>query len=259
MAERLTQLKELFPEAFVEGRIEWDRLRLALGDAVDERPERYTFGWAGKRDAIRLLQTPGHATLLEVFRRTSNREAALRAPDEFAATAVRILRDRLADQLVDGIRYEPIGEEYRMQQWEMEVEAFEHYLLPSPKGVYDHVAVDTLARDPRESVEGRFVDEMERDDRVRLYVKLPRWFIVPTPLGSYNPDWALVLEERDEFGDPRDTLYLVAETKGTTRRIFLRISGAKFSAVLATSALSSLASRVPCGAWNTGSLRACAT
>jgi adenine-specific DNA-methyltransferase len=64
MAERLTQLKELFPEAFVEGRIQWDRLRLALGDAVDERPERYTFGWAGKRDAIRLLQTPGHATLL---------------------------------------------------------------------------------------------------------------------------------------------------------------------------------------------------
>jgi type III restriction enzyme len=97
------------------------------------------------------------------------------------------------------------------------VEAFEHYLLPSPKGVYDHVAVDTLARDPCESVEGRFVDEMERDDRVRLYVKLPRWFTVPTPLGSYNPDWALVLEERDEFGDPRDTLYLVAETKGTTR------------------------------------------
>jgi hypothetical protein len=43
--------------------------------------------------------------------------AALRAPDEFAATAVRILRDRLADQLVDGIRYEPIGEEYRMQHW----------------------------------------------------------------------------------------------------------------------------------------------
>jgi adenine-specific DNA-methyltransferase len=64
MVDRLTQLRELVPEAFVEGRIDWDRLRLALGDAVEERPERYTFGWAGKRDAIRLLQTPGHATLL---------------------------------------------------------------------------------------------------------------------------------------------------------------------------------------------------
>jgi len=62
--DRLDALKALIPEAFSEGRIDFDRLRLALGGVVDDRPERYTFSWAGKRDALRLLQTPTRATLL---------------------------------------------------------------------------------------------------------------------------------------------------------------------------------------------------
>jgi adenine-specific DNA-methyltransferase len=61
---RAAILRDLYPEAFSEGRVDFDRLRAALGDLVDDRPERYTFSWAGKRDAIRLLQTPTAATLL---------------------------------------------------------------------------------------------------------------------------------------------------------------------------------------------------
>ena len=61
---RLIALKEELPEAFTEGRIDFDRLRAALGDLVDDSAERYSFTWAGKRDAIRLLQTPTRATLL---------------------------------------------------------------------------------------------------------------------------------------------------------------------------------------------------
>jgi adenine-specific DNA-methyltransferase len=62
--ERLARLRELFPEAFTEGKVDFERLRAALGDVVDNGPERYTFTWAGKRDAIRLLQTPTAATLV---------------------------------------------------------------------------------------------------------------------------------------------------------------------------------------------------
>jgi len=64
LAERITQLKVLFPEAFTDGQVDWDKLRATLGDGVDDGPERYTFTWAGKRDAIRLLQTPTRATLV---------------------------------------------------------------------------------------------------------------------------------------------------------------------------------------------------
>jgi adenine-specific DNA-methyltransferase len=62
--ERIARLRELFPEAFSEGKIDFHRLRAALGDLVDDAPERYTFTWAGKRDAIRLLQMPTRATLV---------------------------------------------------------------------------------------------------------------------------------------------------------------------------------------------------
>lgn len=62
--ERLAQLRELFPEAFGEDGIDFDELRAALGDELDDRRERYTFSWAGKAEAIRLLQAPSHATLV---------------------------------------------------------------------------------------------------------------------------------------------------------------------------------------------------
>ena len=63
-ADRLEALRDLIPEAFSEGKVDFDKLRAALGDVVDGRPERYSFTWAGKRDAIRLLQTPSAATLV---------------------------------------------------------------------------------------------------------------------------------------------------------------------------------------------------
>ncbi len=63
-AEQIEQLKALFPSVVSEGKIDFDKLRALLGDAVDSRPERYSFTWAGKRDAIRALQTPSDATLI---------------------------------------------------------------------------------------------------------------------------------------------------------------------------------------------------
>lgn len=63
VAQRLAWLAELFPEAFPDGALDLDRLRLALGDAGEERGERFTFTWAGKREAIQLLQVASRATL----------------------------------------------------------------------------------------------------------------------------------------------------------------------------------------------------
>ncbi len=53
-------------------------------------------------------------------------------------------------------------------------------------------------------------------------MKLPRWFTVPTPVGDYNPDWAIVMDGREEDGKP--VLYLVSETKGEDWRTELRPS-----------------------------------
>ncbi|MGO9021897.1 MAG: site-specific DNA-methyltransferase [Syntrophobacteraceae bacterium] len=63
--ERIARLKELFPEIFTEGaKIDLEKTRELFGDSVENGPERYSFSWAGKRDAIRLLQVPSAATLV---------------------------------------------------------------------------------------------------------------------------------------------------------------------------------------------------
>jgi type III restriction enzyme len=77
--------------------------------------------------------------------------------------------------------------------------------------VYDQVPFES-------EIERAFVEGLEKRDDVRLYLKLPAWFVVDTPIGTYNPDWAIVLEPRDEFGKPtgEQKLYLVRETKATS-------------------------------------------
>ncbi len=62
--DQLAALQALMPQVFSEGKIDFERLRAALGDLADDRPERYSFSWAGKRDAIRMLQAPSRATLI---------------------------------------------------------------------------------------------------------------------------------------------------------------------------------------------------
>ena len=62
-AEQKKQLKAIFPEVFTEDNIDFPKLKATLGNIVDDRPERYSFTWAGKREAIQMLQTPSKATL----------------------------------------------------------------------------------------------------------------------------------------------------------------------------------------------------
>lgn len=140
------------------------------------------------------------------------REAALANPQEFASIAVRVLKSRLADQFVDGIQYERIDDYYEVTQFAVEIESWEEYLIPAGKSLYDYVITDDS------TPERQFVQDLENWEEVKLFVKLPGWFVVPTPIGNYNPDWAVVIQPHDEFGQPtgEEMLYLVAETKSTT-------------------------------------------
>jgi type III restriction enzyme len=149
-------------------------------------------------------------TLLEIFRRSSNKQAALVNPHAYATEAVRIIKSKLVDQLVSGIKYEKMNDWYEMTRLDEQIESWEEYLIPAAHSVYDQVIYDS-------EVEKAFVEGLERRDDVKLYLKLPRWFTVSTPVGNYNPDWAIVMEERDAFGEPTDKslLYLVRETKDT--------------------------------------------
>lgn len=74
IAEQVERLREIFPEAFAEGKLDWDLLRDTLGEIIDGRSERYSFTWAGKHDSLRLLQTPSRATLVPCSEESMNWE-----------------------------------------------------------------------------------------------------------------------------------------------------------------------------------------
>ncbi len=150
------------------------------------------------------------ATLLEVYRRTRQQAAAIANPSEFARAAVRIIKQKMVEQIVDGIRYDKTGEWYCMEMFEEEKDLFaKHVVLAGDAGLYDRVPCDS-------DVERDFAKGLDNDRRVKLFVKLPSWFTVPTPLGEYNPDWAIVAVDTDEHGqETAERLYLVAETKGS--------------------------------------------
>ena len=76
-------------------------------------------------------------------------------------------------------------------------------LLETQKSVYEQVVYDS-------GTEADFADGLEKNDAIKVYAKLPGWFKVPTPLGTYNPDWAVLVEK-----DGAERLYLVVETKSS--------------------------------------------
>ncbi|WP_229839121.1 restriction endonuclease, partial [Deinococcus piscis] len=118
---------------------------------------------------------------------------------EMAATAINAKKVGL---LVSGIKYNKSGEEYAQSLLEDPIPTLKD-ILESKKGAYQHVIYDS-------DVEKAFALDLERNADVKVYAKLPGWFRVPTPLGDYNPDWAILLHL-----DGHEKLCFVAETKGT--------------------------------------------
>ena len=127
-------------------------------------------------------------------------------PQRFIETAAQAINLRKRVSIVDGIKYRRLGDAHFYAQELFEREELTGYLrnmLASKKSVYDYVIHDS-------NTEAEFADRLEKETAVKVYAKLPRWFQVPTPLGPYNPDWAVLIE--DEQGE---RLYFVAETKGS--------------------------------------------
>lgn len=123
---------------------------------------------------------------------------------ELAAEAINRCK-RLA--IVDGIKYQRLGDEYYYAQELFEQEELTGYLknmlTETRKSVFESVVYDS-------GTEAAFADGLEKNEAVKVYAKLPGWFKVPTPLGSYNPDWAVLVEK-----DGAERLYLVVETKSS--------------------------------------------
>ena len=104
-------------------------------------------------------------------------------------------------------QYIKVADWYKMELFK-DIETYANMIIHASKTIYDGVVCDSCT-------EKKFAEDLDNMENVRLFIKLPGWFVVETPIGPYNPDWAVVMDDTDQFGEERETLYFVTETKGT--------------------------------------------
>ena len=136
-------------------------------------------------------------------------------PEEFIAKAIRLIREQKATMIVEHITYDQIDGSYDSSIFTAEKhgKSLEDAFRAS-KAIQDYVYTDGTAD---KSIERQFVESLDGSAEVNIYAKLPRGFSIPTPVGHYSPDWAIVFHE----GKVRH-IYFVAETKGTMDTLNLR-------------------------------------
>lgn len=161
-------------------------------------------------DLLTDLQDKTHLTrrsLVEILKQSMRLDDFKRNPQQFIDIAAEAINRTKQHALVDGIRYQRVGDDHYYAQELFEKEELMGYLentLEVQKSVYERVVYDSAG------VERKFAEDLEANEAVKVYAKLPAWFKVPTPLGTYNPDWAVLVEV-----DGQKKLYFVVETKGS--------------------------------------------
>ena len=131
-------------------------------------------------------------------------------PEDFIQKAGTLINEQKATVIVEHLAYSPIDERHSVDIFTQPKKEDLSKGFKANRAIYDYVFTDS-------SNERTFVGELDASAEVTVYAKLPKAFQIPTPVGGYNPDWAIVKQ-----GD--QTLYFVRETKGTKDILKLRTS-----------------------------------
>ena len=133
-------------------------------------------------------------------------------PEHFIAEASRLVAEQKAAMVIERLAYDKVDESYDVDVFTANQtgQDFSRATEKLKNHVYDYAITDS-------DVERKFVKELDTSSEVVVYAKLPRGFLIPTPVGDYNPDWAISFKA----GSVRH-IYFVAETKGTMSSMKLR-------------------------------------
>jgi type III restriction enzyme len=213
------------------GRIEKPRISVIAGTlgvqrkavttaATSVAEERVEYKDRPVPDLLAYLQSETEltrSTLARILNESGRLKEFFNNPQRFLDAVATILKYELHRLLVDGIKYERVDGVGAEAEWEMLLfknEELINYLsaLSVNKSVYEYVTYDS-------QVEREFAKRLDEREDIRLFVKLPGWFEIDTPVGKYNPDWAVIKQNGH-------ALYLVRETKSTRDFLKLRTSEA---------------------------------
>lgn len=193
-----------------------------IADETNESDESIKNNYAYELpDIITFLQNETNLTrktIVLILESANNLDSFRNNPLSYmtqVANIINLIKNKL---IIDGIKYTRINDEYDQKLFT--TETLNAYLGVNgnsvkvddskQKTIYNYVVTDS-------NIEREFVKQAELDDKVKFYIKLPNWFKVPTPIGSYNPDWAILYEKGNA-----QHLYFIVETKGDVRYESLR-------------------------------------
>ena len=146
-------------------------------------------------------------TIIEILKKSKRLEDFKRNPQKFMEQIIKIINSELKLVMSKDIKYYRIDDCYSINEFNEDNQSILVYendkTVKSKKSTYDYIVCDS-------GVEKRFAEKFEENPNVKVYTKLPSWFKIDTPIDSYNPDWAAVIEVDNE-----DKLYFIIETKGT--------------------------------------------
>ncbi|MSU02345.1 type III restriction-modification system endonuclease [Tissierella pigra] len=188
-------------------------LDIGVGGVVAKESDRYAVGLNDLQenipDIIAYLQNETNLTrqtIVEILLRSKTIHLFKKNPQRYMEQVVQIITAKMRLMIVDGIKYTKIGDDEYYAQEIFEKEELTGYLsknmIESKKSVYEYVVYDSAN-------EESFATSFENNKNIKLYAKLPNWFTIATPLGTYNPDWVVLIDI-----DGKDKLYFVLETKG---------------------------------------------
>ena len=136
-------------------------------------------------------------------------------PEEFISKVARLINEQKAGLIVEGVTYNTTNEVFDKEIFTAECHRVAlSKVFPALRAVTDYVVTDGTAE---QSVERKFVENLDKADEVAVYAKLPRGFYIPTPVGKYSPDWAIAFKE-----GKIKYVYFIAETKGTNESTELK-------------------------------------
>ena len=214
LATCIQSLKDAPPIA--KTRLQWRKADLAIGRAGVDAKESVTSApvtldeadidlpdiLTDLQDKTQLTRRSIHRILVECTRLDDFK----RNPQQFIELTAEIINRAKHLALVDGIKYQRVGTEDYYAQQLFETEELIGYLksmIDAKKSVHEQVIYQS-------GPERTFAEDLEKNEAIKVYAKLPSWFRVPTPLGPYNPDWAVLVEK-----DGAERLYFVVETKSS--------------------------------------------
>lgn len=177
------------------------------------RPGRVRYDLLGKIAEGTVLT---RKTVAEILSRISTAKFALykENPEEFMTKVIRLIKGQKATMIVDHITYDTIEGSYDSSIFTAEKHMAMDRAYPAKKAIQDYVFTDGTAE---KSVEREFAEGLDGAEEVYIYAKLPKGFYIPTPVGHYSPDWAVVFHE-----GAVQHIYFVAETKGSLESMDLR-------------------------------------